>query len=324
MPEPAANGPAAERRDATSRDEELAFVPSGADNLLVVLTRPTGPSNGTAVVLVHGAGDNTSLQGNRLWVRTARRLAAGGFTVVRFDFHGSGDSSGVVERFSLDNLFTADLEAVCRWVEHRGVTRIAFVGTCLGARTALALTARDRAAAALAVILMPVRDYAKGEKYHAASFALVERTGTISLVRRAAHWHRVKRLADPRWRRLYLRALKVKIRALRRRGASESQPEVALSPVVRDEFTSLAARHVPVLVLNGADDMHHRDFEAAAAGPLAALVTGESPAIQVRTPAGHPVLDGFTSPAAQDAVVDLVGDWLTTVCREHDASSATG
>ena len=50
-------------------------------------------------------------------VRLARAIANLGHTVVRFDWHGVGDSSGEIDRFVLDRPFVGDVVAVCRPAE---------------------------------------------------------------------------------------------------------------------------------------------------------------------------------------------------------------
>ena len=50
-----------------------------------------------AVVFFHGF-TGTKVEPHRIFVKTARELAAIGFYALRFDFRGSGDSEGIFRR----------------------------------------------------------------------------------------------------------------------------------------------------------------------------------------------------------------------------------
>ena len=80
------------------------------------------------VVLLHGGG-----QTRHSWARTARRLAAGGWTAVTVDARGHGDSDWhPTQDYTLDG-FVDDLLALLPTLEHAPV----LVGASLGGITAL-------------------------------------------------------------------------------------------------------------------------------------------------------------------------------------------
>ena len=124
--------------------------------------------NGLAAVLLRGNGWRPSSGPRRTQVALARRLAAHGFTAVRFSYAGvaesGGESSGV---FRLDRPHVDDLGAVVAWVREAGL-RPVLVGNCFGARTAVAWAAdavatagsdAAEAVAGVALLVPPVYDF---------------------------------------------------------------------------------------------------------------------------------------------------------------------
>ena len=77
--------------------EEALKVPCRGETLLAVLSRPERPRR-TAVVVVVG-GPQYRAGSHRQFVQLARRLAAEGWPVLRFDARGMGDSGGAAHGF---------------------------------------------------------------------------------------------------------------------------------------------------------------------------------------------------------------------------------
>jgi len=77
-----------------------------------------------------------------LLVQTARELARNGFNVLRFDFMGSGDSSGEFNEMS-PNTQIRDARAVLAWGRRR-YTKVALLGHSLGGATAIAAAYQAR------------------------------------------------------------------------------------------------------------------------------------------------------------------------------------
>jgi pimeloyl-ACP methyl ester carboxylesterase len=151
------------------------FVPCGADDMFGVLTEPEAEPVGEAVVFLWGAGALPSFGKNLILARLARAAAAAGYHALRFDYPGSGDSTGSVSTHRLDDLGVSEVEAVCGWLEDRGLSRFALVGSCSGARMALASAARVPGVAAIAMLSPPVMDYTR-EEAQARKRALESRT----------------------------------------------------------------------------------------------------------------------------------------------------
>lgn len=61
------------------------------------------------VITLTGGASITGIDRNRLYVRLARKLAARGFYVLRFDYHGVGESMGKAQ-YDLEEPFVTDLD----------------------------------------------------------------------------------------------------------------------------------------------------------------------------------------------------------------------
>lgn len=148
---------------ATTFDESPVFVPCNGEAVFGVLTAPVVEPRGAAVVFPWGAAGFPSFGKNLLLVRLARRAAESGFHALRFDYVGSGDSSGIAVDHRLHEPPVEEVEAVCRWLGERGLERVILVGSCSGARIALSAAPQIDHAVALGLISPPVMDYTKEE-----------------------------------------------------------------------------------------------------------------------------------------------------------------
>jgi hypothetical protein len=108
-------------------DEILLTVPRGLHRLAAVHHRANGPA---VVVIAHGF-TGTKTEAGRLFVEMARALTLAGISALRFDFMGSGDSSGAFAQMT-PKTEIADLNAVLDWAglryRHVGVLGLSFGG----------------------------------------------------------------------------------------------------------------------------------------------------------------------------------------------------
>ena len=74
----------------------------------------------------------------------------------------------------------------------------------------------------------------------------------------------------------------------------------------------MTARGIPVLVVYGDEDNYGRDFDAAQAGTLGAVVAAAGPLVERVTVPGR--IHGLTSIATQQATLDEVERWVLTRC----------
>jgi exosortase A-associated hydrolase 1 len=114
--------------------EDTTLIPCEGEALVGILAKPATPA-ATGVVLVVG-GPQTRVGSHRQFVLLSRGLAAGGYAVLRFDYRGMGDSSGVQRDFEGVN---ADIAAAIDTMQARvpEVKHIVLWGLCDGASAAL-------------------------------------------------------------------------------------------------------------------------------------------------------------------------------------------
>jgi pimeloyl-ACP methyl ester carboxylesterase len=244
---------------------------------------------------------------NRVGVMLAHRLAARGHQAFRFNYHGCGESTGRAGRFRLDDLFTEDAVGAAAWLRERGVQRFLYSGSCFGARTALAAAAGEPGAAGAIVVAMPMTDYASGERGTRGTAA----APLSSLARRAFRRKTFRDLRDRDGRRMYVEAVRHKLRRLRRRGARAEGLDI--SPVLLRSLTTLIERRVPILFLYGERDTAYQEFLQAQDGPIGALLRRAGDGAEVRVIPG--ILHGWVSIPAGETAVDLMTEWVSRIDR---------
>jgi len=119
-----------------SLNRPLVFDCAG-EQLLGVLTSPAAGvgTSGLGVVILVG-GPQYRVGAHRQFVQLAKRLAADGHTVLRFDVRGMGDSTGEQRSFeALDDDLRAAIDALHREVP--GLKSLVLWGLCDGASAAL-------------------------------------------------------------------------------------------------------------------------------------------------------------------------------------------
>jgi pimeloyl-ACP methyl ester carboxylesterase len=120
--------------------------------------------NDTGVILL-SAGVKGRVAPHRLYIKMARLFADAGFTTLRFDFCGLGDSEGAIEEQYLADFYqsielgryTDDTIAAIDWMEDRfGFRRFILAGLCGGAIAGLHAGAKDHRVTSLIGIGLPV------------------------------------------------------------------------------------------------------------------------------------------------------------------------
>src|SRR5687768_26215 len=83
--------------------EPVTFPNAKGDRLFGVLHVPERNRFSGVAVVILSPGIKSRIAPHRLYIKMARRLCAQGFLVLRFDFHGLGDSGG-----ELNDVYVAD------------------------------------------------------------------------------------------------------------------------------------------------------------------------------------------------------------------------
>jgi pimeloyl-ACP methyl ester carboxylesterase len=292
-----------------SYEEEPVSFPAEEERLLAILTRPTGGELPTAVVLVGGGWYGTSMGPSRLLVRLARRLATAGHPVLRFDFHGVGESSGTIDRFSLDFPFTGDVTAAINCMRDRGFDRIVLVGWCLGARAALASAAGEPAVRGVGLVSVDLRS----DTMRGGSQPRGLELSTWRLIRKGLRPRLLWDVIRHRNLQFFLKVLRKKRQSLAasmrtRLRRSPPVPDVLVSPYFLEPFEAAIERHLPMLFLYGDDDIQYKEFVSASAGRLgkALALASSFTSIEVVEGETHVIREA----TAADTVIERIDAWI--------------
>jgi exosortase A-associated hydrolase 2 len=134
--------------------EEGFFFDADGQRLFGMAHRPDAASRAVALVVCHPYGEEKQLSYPVL-VAFARRVAADGFPVLRFDARGYGDSTGELEDATVESQIAETLVAARVARERFGTDRVVLLGLRFGALVAALAAEREPACAGL-VLWSPV------------------------------------------------------------------------------------------------------------------------------------------------------------------------
>jgi dienelactone hydrolase len=288
--------------------ERPVFFDTSRGRVFGIVSLPASGTPHTGFVILPGAGTPITVNRNRLSVRVCRGLAALGYAAMRCDYHGTGESTGVVEGFSLERPFTEDVVAGVARLREFGVRPVVLAGSCYGGRCALAAATEIEDVAGLLLMATTPRDYERGER---KSTKAAESWGLGRYLIEALRPRRLRGLFNRKSRRHYAKYVRAKLRAVRSRDQAKEPDLVA--PGYERPFRRLLKRGVPIVQMFGDDDSSYEEYELAAAGPLAEALGASPGLVEVRTIPGK--IHGFLNPPVQDGVVEEILEWA----REREA-----
>lgn len=289
---------------ATVSHETPVFFRSGDHELFGILSHPDGEPAPVGVVLAWGKGQFPSAGRNQARSLLARDLAAHGFSSLRFDYAGFGDSSGGDQSYGLDNIPTRDFLAASRRLLDDGSSRLAAVTHCFGGRTALLALDELPQLAAISMVAPPLG-------YEDHRLDRLSRTSTRDQLSRLKSPSKVKELVSSSSGREYLRlAVAHRVRTLRNRSSS-SLPPNRLAPELTDAVRKAARRGVRLRWAWGEEDDFYDVFaEAVETDPSwRAMATAPTTSIEIHAGGFH----GLTTLAAQERNRRDVVSWLDGV-----------
>jgi pimeloyl-ACP methyl ester carboxylesterase len=294
-------------------DEQAFWADAGSNRLFGVMTLPSGAARGVGAVILAGGRYEQSAGRNRIARRLAHALAEEGFHVVRFDYHGVGDSTGAHEEFVLHEPFTDDLAAAASRLRRVGVSRLVLIGDCFGARTALAGAIERDDVAAMLLVSLPWRDLARSTR---KADIQSSRLSVGDYAKRGLSWRVVRQLADPVARRAYSKLVVAKVRQLVRRmrdrlGGLDVPPWTSRRVIA--QLSAARARRIPTLILYGRGPVEEytADFDELAACAALAWIGAPGEPVQVET-LDQPIA-GYRNIVSQDEVVAVAKRWLPQV-----------
>lgn len=132
-------------------EQRVTFGNGKGGRLAGVLHLPPGTANGFGVILCHGM---ESSKESLKHLRLGESLSRAGFTVLRFDFTGAGESSGDFESITCTRQ-VEDLAAAHELMRERGLARVGVVGSSMGGTTALVYAGAAEGVAAVATLAAP-------------------------------------------------------------------------------------------------------------------------------------------------------------------------
>lgn len=123
---------------------EIAVVFGAERHLVGTLTLPTDTTARPVAFVLLNAGVIHRIGPHRFNVKLARRLAEDGFTTLRFDLSGQGDSRSPGNAASFERQNVADLRAAMDHLERVcGIGHFVIAGICSGAHNGLAAAQAD-------------------------------------------------------------------------------------------------------------------------------------------------------------------------------------
>ena len=155
----------------------------------------------TAVILL-SPGIKSHIGPHRLYVNMAASYAKEGYVVLRFDFHGLGDSEGDVEGTFVADIYGSieqgryvhDVDAAMAYLEkEQGIGRFVLGGLCGGAMTGLIAGSGDSRVVGLIGLGIPVTNASNQvnqSKYMTEGQAASLRTSYFEKIRDVSAWKR--------------------------------------------------------------------------------------------------------------------------------------
>ena len=279
-------------------------------HLTGIVTMASGAGTRTAAVLLN-AGVVHRVGPNRMYVRTARMLAARGVLAARFDLAGLGDSPARRDALAFEDAAIGDTRDVLTDLEREhGVDRFVLIGLCSGAVFAFRTAVADPRVVG-AVLLNP-QGFGQDQTWNEA---VVERGRRRRLMRKAfslRSWKRAMtgqsdyRLASTLlWRRL---------RAVADDGPGEPAVEQDLSA----EFAGLKARGVRLLLACSEGD-YAEDYLHAILGADPRRLGTDIVRWQGLPAADH----SLTLRDSQELFLRAVGDWASTLAATAPPADVT-
>lgn len=238
------------------REEALLF-----QGLFGILNTPAVPgSRAQTAVVFFNIGANHHVGNNRMYVTLGRQLARQGFSALRMDFSGIGDSyapRGVRENDVYAKRFFGEARTAIDFLQARGVKHFVLVGLCSGAYVAYHTAVADPRVKGIVLINLLTFYWQEGD-----SLEIRTRNSTKSTL-----FYRKALLKPSTWLRVARRGVNTRVvaRALFQRAALRVRREaakvsaritgsVAEATDVGRGFMALDARQVRALLVYGSHD----------------------------------------------------------------------
>jgi pimeloyl-ACP methyl ester carboxylesterase len=296
--------------------KEQATLFGATQSLVGVITEPAGPMEdstrgGLAAILlnpgiVHRVGPG------RVYVKIARRLAAIGFSALRFDFSGIGDSPVRHDTLPFAKSAIAETQDAMEFLQRtKGIESFVLLGGCSGAWAAFETARCDQRV--IGTVLINFQSQGDDE----------DEAHPDAVNRNAAHYYSKYALFDPKsWLRLF--SGKTDYRQLGRVVKTELKQRLGLQKESREnaEFQAalrqLATRKVRTAFLCSAGDTRLDDLREAGGKTLECLCGTGDIVLNVIPRADHT----FSSLHDQERLLQGIAEFMTAIGEDPIAAKA--
>jgi dienelactone hydrolase len=252
----------------TERQQIVTFPNRDGLTLVGVVHEPVSAGRRDVAVILLSPGVKMRVAPQRLYVRLAEMLTSIGFTVLRFDFYGLGDSEGTINEPLLKDLYGSiqvgryigDTRDAIEWMQRTyGFRRVIVGGLCGGAITGLLAAAEDPAVCGVLGYGVPVMldsSTIDPRKYMTAGQLSSIRAKYLAKLRNPSAWLRI--LTFKTDFRLLWKALRKSARPKPAAAAASAPPvDDNSNPCFPRALFKVLGRSTPVLLLfSGADRLY--------------------------------------------------------------------
>jgi pimeloyl-ACP methyl ester carboxylesterase len=274
--------------------------------LFGIVCRPDVPREGRPGLLFLNTGAVSHSGMNRIWVSMARRYAAMGFTSLRFDISGVGESPARTARADRQpnmKAAVADVGAAIGWLHAQGCSTITLIGFCWGAQLACGVALEDDRVTRLIMINSPRQFWdLETEKTPSRSLNTYRR-----LLRDSVKWKSLRRgeISLAELAGFAGRLVFESVKSIYERAAGID----ARSKTAIRKLRSLKARGIEGAILHGHDDTFLSEIEDY----LGAQRSGLAGLLGMHTHFFPGVHHRFANDKSLAQLVQVVGDHLARV-----------
>ncbi len=178
--------------------EKPVYFQSRGKRLFGILHNAENNSRSVGIIFLN-SGLLYRIGPNRIYVKIARRLSQLGFSSLRLDFPGIGDSEGVIKDIDFDLFDTEDtIRAIDYLTKEEEIEKVVLLGICAGARNALKTAAHDLRVDSIVSLSLPIiTDMEKFSETRLSNNEAISRIAAKNCLKR---WLK-KSLSKEAWRR---------------------------------------------------------------------------------------------------------------------------
>lgn len=149
----------------TNNMDPVIFPNKDGNKLFGIVHNPVNEKNDNIGIIILSPGIKSRVAPHRLYLKMAKKYCDMGFTVLRFDFYGLGDSEGEVDAHYMADLYGSiqvgryeeDTKSAMDWMSEKyNLNKFILTGLCGGAITGLFAGSNDDRVVGLLSLGIPV------------------------------------------------------------------------------------------------------------------------------------------------------------------------